>query len=143
MLKAMKKLFAAIALIALLAIGGGWYVLTQTDLLASPLTSTAVGSMLDNAVRANESAIAEKLGVSVEQVDAVVDELDIDSWQTVDTPSDLTADDSFSFDYQGTSVNATLYDDPEYITVGAGGQEVTLHVSDSAAQYLQYLQALQ
>lgn len=73
-------------------------------------------------------------------MDAVIDGLDIDSWEAVQKPSGLAETDELSYDYGGTQVSATLYDDPGYVTVDVDGQEVTLKIPESASQYLQYLQ---
>ncbi len=138
--RAIISIIVALAIIA----AGGWYVLTQTDLLQSHATnailnSGIVNSQIESAIRSHEGAIAEQLGISTEQVDAIVDELDISEWKAVDKPAGLSESDKLSFDYEGTSVNATLYDDSSYVTVDVGGQEATLQVPESAQKYLSLL----
>ena len=147
MLRALKRTVLCIVIAIAIIVAGGWYVLTQTDLVQTQATnailnSGVVNSQIENAIRSHESAIAEQLGISTEQVDAIVDDLDISDWQAVEKPSGLTESDNLSFDYEGMSVDATLYDDSEYVTVNVDGQEATLQVPESAQKYLSLISVL-
>ena len=72
-------------------------------------------------------------------IDEFVTDLDLSSWEAVDRPANATPVNEYSGEYGGASVSATIYDDPEYITVSVAGQEVTLRVSDAASEYLRLL----
>lgn len=144
MFKAIRRLFATIVLLLALLLGGGWYLATQTDLLSNTLVnglldSGIVQQRVEEALRAHEADIAQRIGASVEDVNKLVDDLDIGSWEAVDAPSDTAGATHIALDYADSPVDVTLYDDPQYVTIDAGGQQVTLRVSDAAQQYLQYL----
>jgi hypothetical protein len=69
-----------------------------------------------------------------------VHELDIGAWDAVSLPADASVAQRQSFDYGGTSVSATLYDDPAYVTVEAAGQSLTFRIPESAQRYRELLQ---
>ena len=139
-----RTLFALVITLALL-IGGGWYLLTQTDVVPNTVTNTllnsgVVTSEIENALRSHEDEIAQRLGMSTQEVDQLIGDLAIDKWEATSLPSGTSAVDELSFDYGGSKVNATVYDDPEYVTLELEGQEVTLRVPENARNLLQSMQ---
>jgi len=113
---------------------------------SNALTNAAATVMLQNgsltqqvetALLDNDEFIAQQLGVSADEVDGFVRDLDLTSWEAVELPADVAVAGEYESEYEGQPVSATLYDDPEYVTVNIGGQEVTLHVSESASRFLE------
>lgn len=91
---------------------------------------------------ANREAIATATGLSLNEVDTVIDNIDIENWKACALPSDASAVSSYTTNYDGVSSKITTYQDPSYITVDASGQTVTLAVPASAQDYLPYLMYL-
>lgn len=148
MIRALGRLLMTLIILFVLAVGGIWFVLTQTDFgktaTVAIMNSAGVTEKIENAVVDNKKAIAEHLGVSVDEVDAMVQDLDIGSWEAVEVPEGATAAREVGLEYEGTPVKATFYDDPSYVTLDVAGQNVTFRVPDSAQgiaeQYLELLQ---
>lgn len=111
--------------------------------LDEALDATGLKQDVDEALRDNAQAIADATGLSVFQVRAVINGLNIPSWTVVELPT--TADESYSVDvtYGGVAATVVAYDDPSYITVEAAGQAVTFDVPESAQEYVSYLSLLQ
>lgn len=101
------------------------------------LQNGSLTQQVETALLDNDEFIAQQLGVSAAEVDGFVRDLDLTSWEAVELPAGMTVAGEYESEYEGKPVSATLYDDPEYITVNIGGQEVTLHVSESASRFLQ------
>ena len=144
MIRAISRVFLTVILLLALIAGGVWFVGTQTDLFQTTAANTLVNSsgitsQIENTLHANAGLIAEKLGMSEEAVDAAITDLDISSWRATELPDGVTSTDAYAFEYEGTPVNATFYDDPNYVTLDVGGHEVTLQISESAQQYRQFL----
>ena len=93
----------------------------------------------DDALRENAGAIAAATGMSEDQVNAAIDQLDITSWSATTLPDDAVVSGSFSTDYQGASATITTYADPSYVTVDAYGQSVTLAVPEDSQAYISFL----
>lgn len=145
MLRALGRAVVTVAAIAALFGAGAYYLGTQTDVFGDAMANALIDSgvlagQLEDALRDNEERIAQELGMSVEQVDALVDDLDVGSWEAADVPAGIQPARTVSLNRAGTRVSATVYDDPSYVTVNAGGQEVTLHVSPAASELLRNLQ---
>ena len=113
---------------------GGKNAAANAALDASGLKSKAA-----TALQNNREKIAEKTGMSLDQVDAAIDRLDIESWEATTLPDGVTATGSSSINYGGTDATITTYDDPTVVTVDAYGQSMTLSVPDGAQDYLPYL----
>lgn len=113
---------------------GGKNAAANAALDASGLKSKAAAALQNN-----REKIAEKTGMSLDQVDAAIDRLDIESWEATTLPSDATPTGSSSISYGGTDATITTYDDPTVVTVDAYGQSMTLAVPDGAQDYLPYL----
>ena len=103
------------------------------------LDATGLKSKAATARQNNREKIAEKTGMSVEQVDAAIDALDIESWEATTLPEGATETGSSSISYGGTDATITTYDDPSVVTVDAYGQSMTLSVPAGAQDYLPYL----
>ncbi len=98
-----------------------------------------VKGQIKSTIDQNTNAIASATGLTVEQVNEAVANMDIDSWQAVALPDNIAKTgsiDASSFGVDGTIVT---YDNPAYITLEAYGQNVTLSVPESAQTYLPYL----
>jgi len=145
--RALKVILIILVIILAIVLGliGYTYYRTGTNpLTTSPTTaaqnavlqSVDVGSMVDSAVEENKTEIASALGVSEEQVDQAVTELDVSSWEIVDKPSGLTATGSFDTTYSGQAVTVTTYDDPSYVSANISGMDVTFAVPASAQSYV-------
>ena len=130
----MKKVLGA--LLALLAVivlvGVGVVALSNTSL--GPVSDAAQG-----AKAAVANAAMDATGLTADQVDALVAELDIDSWQAAALPADAVEAGTVDGSYAGIDGTITTYDDPGYVTISAYGQNVTLAVPESAQAYLPYL----
>ncbi|MEE0705106.1 MAG: hypothetical protein UCH28_01835 [Adlercreutzia sp.] len=113
---------------------GGKNAAANAALDASGLKSKAA-----TALQNNRENIAAKTGMSVEQVDAAIDALDIESWEATTLPEGATETGSSSISYGGTDATITTYDDPSVVTVDAYGQSMTLSVPADAQDYLPYL----
>lgn len=90
----------------------------------------------------NIETISRYTGMTEAEVDVAIADLDIDSWTATVLPSDVQVTGTVSGDAAGVDGSLTLYDDPDYVTVNAYGQEITMLVPESAQQYLPYLTLL-
>ena len=149
----MKKVLGA--LLALLAVvvlvGVGVVVFSNTSL--GPVSDAAQGAkaavanaamdatdlkgQVKSAIDERKDDIAAATGLTADQVDALVAELDIDSWQAAALPAGAVESGTVDGSYAG--IDGTTYDDPGYVTISAYGQNVTLAVPESAQAYLPYL----
>ena len=159
MKKVLGVFLGLIALIIAGAVGVLAFSGTGTDPEANPISSlvsdaknTATNAAIDasgikskvqDALDSNRDAIAAATGLSAEQVDQAVADLDIESWQATSLPSEASASGSVSGSYAGVDGTITTYDDPGYVSVEAYGQTVTLAVPESAQQYLPLLSYVQ
>lgn len=144
MIRSATRIFTAIALV-LLVLGGGLFFAGNVNPITNATTTAILqnGSLVgqvEQALHENSGIIAQNLGVNPDDVDKFVADLDLSSWEAVDPPATATPVNEFSGEYGGSAVSATVYDDPEYITVRVAGQVVTFHVSDAASEYLRLLQ---
>ena len=103
------------------------------------IDASGVKGRIEEALRANAEGIAAATGMSADEVDAAIDELDIASWSATTLPEDAAVSGSFSSSLQGTEATVTTYADPSYLTVDAYGQSITLAVPESAQQYVSLL----
>lgn len=151
----MKKVLGA--LLALLAVvvlvGVGVVVFSNTSL--GPVSDAAQGAkaavanaamdatdlkgQVKNAIDERKGDIAAATGLTADQVDELVAELDIDGWQAAALPADAVETGTVDGSYAGIDGTITTYDDPGYVTISAYGQNVTLAVPESAQAYLPYL----
>lgn len=106
------------------------------------LDAADVKGRVKSALDENREAISQATGLSPEEVDAAVEELDIDGWQATPLPADARKTGEVEGTYAGIDGTVTTYEDPGYVTLEAYGQTVTLAVPESAQKYIAYLQAL-
>ena len=157
----MKKVIGVfLGLIALVIVGiVGVFALSDPNAAPSPVTDAAneakaavanaaldasgVKDQVKSAIDANRDSIAAATGLTDEQLDAALSDLDIDSWQAAPLPSDAAPSGTIEGAYAGVDGTITTYDDPSYVTIEAYGQAVTLEVPESAQQYLPYLAYVQ
>lgn len=155
----MKKVLGA--LLALLAVivlvGVGVVALSNTSLgpvsdaaqsakaavANAAMDATDLKGQVKSAIDERKDDIAAATGLTADQVDALVAELDIDSWQAAALPADAVEAGTVDGSYAGIDGTITTYDDPGYISVEAYGQTVTLAVPESAQTYLPYLAYVQ
>ena len=134
----MKKVLGA--LLALLAVvvlvGVGVVVFSNTSL--GPVSDAAQGAkaavanaamdatdlkgQVKSAIDERKDDIAAATGLTADQVDALVAELDIDSWQAAALPAGAVESGTVDGSYAGIDGTITTYDDPGYVTVSAYGQ---------------------
>lgn len=107
--------------------------------LNAALDASGVKGAAESALRDNASGIASTTGLSEQEVNRAIDELDISSWRVTELPSQATLDLSVQASYQGSSTTITTYDDPSYITIDALGQHATLLVPDGAQDHVAHL----
>ncbi|MEG0026793.1 MAG: hypothetical protein RR955_01340 [Raoultibacter sp.] len=91
-------------------------------------------------------AIAAATGMSEPEVDAAIADLDIAHWEATPLPNDVVVTDTYSSTYAGVDASITTYDNPNYLTVNAYGQTITMRVPESAQPSigsLGYLKQLQ
>lgn len=103
------------------------------------LDATGLKTQADEALRGNAADIAAATGMSEEQVDQAIDELDIENWQVISLPADAQPAGTQEVSYGGVSATLTTYADPSYVTLETHGQTFTLSVPESAQQYLPFL----
>ncbi|MEG0071783.1 MAG: hypothetical protein RR362_01525 [Raoultibacter sp.] len=152
----MKKKTIAISagLIAVvaLAITGGALAFSAANPAADGITeklkATAANTVIESGnikdkvttvLNENRSTIAATTGLSEAQVDTAVANLALDEWEATPLPHDAVVVATQSTDFLGTSSTITTYEDPSYVTVDAFGQSITLHVPESAREYLGYM----
>lgn len=142
------KASIAILSVAIIGIIGVGVFISQTG---GDLETTATNAAIDvsgikqkaeDKLKENREEIAAATGLSLDQVDAAIVDLDIGSWKATVLPSNAQSTGSFETSYGGMSGTVTTYTDPSYVTVESSGQTITLEVPDSAQSYLAYLSYL-
>lgn len=149
----MRRILKALFTVAFLAvIGFGAYSLlfsdtsleeliaeAKTNAVNAAIDASGIKKIIQNALESNKESIASALGISVQDAQSVIEDLDIESWSITTLPDDAQETSSYSTSVDGTSATVTLYDDSSYVTVEAYGQSITLSVPESAQSYLPYL----
>lgn len=115
----------------------------KTAATNAAIDASGVKEKAKTALEDNKAKIAAATGMSESDVDAAIQSLDIDGWQAATLPQGVTPTDTISGSASGVSGTVTTYDDPNYVTVEAYGQTVTLEVPASAQEYLPYLAYVQ
>ncbi len=111
----------------------------KTAVANTALDVSGIKDKVKSALEENKSVIASATGLTESQVDAAIEDLDIDSWQVASLPADAQATGTTSGTYSGMSATITTYEDPGYVTVETGGQSITLSVPESAQEYVSLL----
>lgn len=103
------------------------------------IDSSGIKAKAESALRGNVDKIASATGLPASTVNAMIDDLDIDSWEATSLPSDATATGTTNVSYDGVSATVTTYDDPSVVTIDTGAGAVTMSVPSSAQGYIDYL----
>lgn len=120
---------------------GPWHARTWHTNAATnaAIDASGIKSKAEDTLYANASDIAAQTGMSEEQVNQAIDNLDINNWSVTSLPNDAKETGTQAVNYGGISAEVTTYEDPSYITVSAEGQTFTLEVPNSAQDYLSLL----
>lgn len=160
----MKKFFKILGgvLMGIVVVFGILSVLSNTLLAGTPLASafqqlggdagaaaanaaldaSGIKGKIDSELRAHTGDIASATGLSEDQVESIINQIDISSWSIATLPADATVAGSFQTSYQGTNVTVTTYTDPSYVSINPWGQTITLAVPESSQSYVSYLSYL-
>lgn len=160
----MKKFFKTLdgVLMGIVVVFGILSVLSNTLLAGTPLASafqqlggdagaaaanaaldaSGIKGKIDSELRAHTGDIASATGLSENQVENIINQIDISSWSVTTLPADATVAGSFQTSYQGTNVTVTTYTDPSYVSINPRGQTITLAVPESSQSYVSYLSYL-
>ena len=103
------------------------------------LNVSNVKENIDTALRSHITSISAKTGYSEADITLAIDELNIPSWHVTPLPEDAVEISNYSANYQDINATITTYADPNYITVEAYGQELTLEVPPTAQAYYSLL----
>lgn len=103
------------------------------------LDATGVKDSINDYLYSNAGSIASQVGMSEDEVDNTISNLDIPSWKAASLPDGATESASRSVSYEGNDVQITTYQDCPYVTVSAMGQDLTLSVPESAQSSLYLL----
>ena len=152
----MKKVIAAFTGLIMLLIVGILVIVFVPSVASSdendPLAGVKAASMnafIDmsglkdkaaNALHDNLGTISAATGLSEADCAQIVYSLDIQNWEAAVLPNSAEEMGSLSGSYAGLDGTITYSDDPEYITVNAYGQNVTMKIPETAQAYLPYLQ---
>lgn len=112
----------------------------QNDAINSALDNSGAKQAVENALLAHVSDISSATGLADSQVQNIINNMDIPSWEVATLPSGATETGSVSGTYAGVNAQVTTYDDPNYVSIEAYGQEFTLQVPQGAQQYMNLLQ---
>lgn len=155
-MKKIRKTIAAILLACIVLVGGG--ILLAQNGMENPISKAAdqaganaanaaldaigIKEKADGILRDNAGLISQETGLPESMVNAMIDDLDIQSWQVTPLPANATPANSANLDHEGTNVTLTTYDDPSIVTVETPAGTVTLAVPASAQATISSLQAL-
>lgn len=119
------------------AVGGA-----KDGAMNAAIDASGIKGRVQGALDSNVDRIAEATGLPAETVQSAVDAIDVESWQATTLPDSAAETGSFSGSAMGVDGTVTLYDDPNYVTVEAYGQEITFAIPASAQDYLGYASML-
>ena len=105
----------------------------------SLLNVSNVKENIDAALRSHTTWISSQTGYSESDITLAIDELNIPSWHVAPLPEDAVEISNYNANYQDIDVTITTYADPNYISVEAYGQELTLEVPPTAQAYYSLL----
>ncbi|MBO4364766.1 MAG: hypothetical protein J5804_00550 [Eggerthellaceae bacterium] len=105
---------------------------TTVSGLNATIDASGIKDQIDSSLRSNAGTIANRLGVTEEEVNTAIDALDIKDWEVATLPQEAVATGAYQVDYADTKAQITTYDDPSYVTVSAYEQDITLSVPESA-----------
>ena len=104
------------------------------------IEASGIKTQAMRALQDNIDSISEATGLSTADCNQIIYGLDLKSWEATVLPNSAEEVGTLSGDYAGIDGTVTFYDDPEYVTVDAFGQTVTMRVPESAQSYIPYLQ---
>lgn len=155
-MKKLMKAVAALLLACIVILGGG--VLLAKNGVDNPISQAAdqagagaanaalnaigIKEKADALLRDNTAPISQMTGLPETMVDAMIDDLDIQSWQVATLPAGAVPTGSVDLDHEGTAITLTTYDDPSIVTVQTAAGAVTLSVPASAQSTIRTLQTL-
>lgn len=116
---------------------------TQSDVINAALDSTGTKTAVQDALLSHAVDISNETGLATSQVQTIINDMDIPSWEVADLPADATVKNTVSGSYAGVSADVTTYSDPNYVSVNAYGQSFTLKVPHNAQQYMGLLNFIQ
>lgn len=111
----------------------------KNDAINAAIDASGTKAAVENALLAHVTDISNATGLNNSQVNTIIKDMDIESWEVTNLPSDATETGTVSGSYAGVDASLTTYDSPNYVTVNAYGQDFTLAVPQSAQQYLPLL----
>ena len=105
----------------------------------SAVDASGIKSRINDSLQSNANAIAEASGLSANQVQQGISDLDVEDWTVVSLPNDAQVSGTYHISRGGTDATITTYENPSYITVEAYGQNLTFLLPDTAQDYTSYL----
>lgn len=87
---------------------------------------------IEESLRTNADTIADRLNISISEVNTAIDVLDIKDWEATDLPDDAVALDTCSIAGANDDAAIVLYEDASYVTVSTPSGETTLSVPKAA-----------
>jgi hypothetical protein len=96
------------------------------------IDESGVKDTVEQALYENSSTIASLTGLSEDEVNAAIAQLDIQDWTVTTLPDDAVENGTYSQSYDGQDYTITTYEDPSYVTVTVDGQDFTFEVPESA-----------
>lgn len=111
----------------------------KNEAINTAIDNSGAKTAVENALLAYSEDISKQTGLADGQVQQMIRDMDIQSWEVATLPTDACENNSISGSYAGVNATITTYDDPNYVTVNAYGQDVTLSVPNGAQKYLPLL----
>lgn len=111
----------------------------KNDAINAALDATGAKTAVQNALISHSEDISDATGLADNQVQTIITNMDIPSWQVTDLPHDTVETNVVSGTYAGVKAQVTTYADPSYVSIEAYGQDFTLAVPTSAQQYMSLL----
>lgn len=115
----------------------------KNDAINAAMDNSGAKTAVQNTLLEHSEDIANKTGLAESQVQTIITDIDVPSWEVTDLPANAVATKEISGTYAGVNAEITTYDDPNYISVNAYGQNFTLQVPQSAQQYMSLLSFIQ
>lgn len=145
--KIIKLFIGLIALIIVSVVGISFLSATEGPIgdAANSVKNAAMNAALDVSGVKNQAQqqleahvydISSATGLSVMEVQQGISDLAIQQWQVTTLPDNAQAVASFDGAAAGVDGTVTTYVDPDYVTIDAYGQHLTMLVPESAQQYI-------
>lgn len=100
-------------------------------------------TQLNDALMNNAQEIADRTGVTPEEVTAAVEEMEIKSWESTTLPESASVSQSFEMDLNGdaTLITTYSYPDDEYVTLTNEEGSLTLRGEEETGEILEKMAA--